>query len=192
MPYRGESFVQGQYYHLYNRAVGTELLFYNPDNYVHCLRLVERYRRPYGAAIVAYCLMPNHYHFCIRQDSEQPLSRFVSVVSNAYVQALNRQQNRQGTLFQGRFRHVWVDRDEYLVHLCRYIHLNPVKAGLVSNIEDWPYSDYAEWIGLRPAVLTADARSGGYFPTPDAYRRFVADHPDETGVRERTTKYLLE
>ena len=76
--------------------------------------------------IVAWALMPNHYHFCLRQDTDRPISKFISVIFNAYVQAVNRQQNRAGTLFERRFRHVWVEQEEYLIHLCRYIHLNPV------------------------------------------------------------------
>ena len=62
--------------------------------------------------------MPNHYHFLLRQETDQTLSKFINVLFNAYVQAVNRQQGRKGTLFEGRFRHVWVDREEYLTHLC--------------------------------------------------------------------------
>jgi REP element-mobilizing transposase RayT len=153
MPYRGDVFARNHYYHIYNRGVGQGRLFFNPGNYEYCLRLTKRYYRRYGVTVIAYCLMPNHYHFLLRQETDQPLSKFVNVLFNAYVQAVNRQQDRRGTLFEGRFRHVWVDREEYLVHLCRYIHLNPVKAKLVSHPEDWLYSNYLEWTGQRAGIL---------------------------------------
>jgi putative transposase len=81
----------------------------------------------------------NHYHFLLRQETEKSLSRFMQVVFNAYVQALNLQQRRSGALFEGRFRHARVNTWEYLVILCRYIHLNPVRAGLMTRPEDWPH-----------------------------------------------------
>jgi len=192
MPYRGDAFAPGHYYHIYNRGVGKGLLFFNPGNYEYCLRLIKRYGQRYGATIIAYCLMPNHYHFCIRQETAQPLSKFINVLFNAYVQAVNEQQGRSGTLFEGRFRHVWVAREEYLVHLCRYIHLNPVRAGLVSQPEEWPYSNYQEWIGHRAETLKDEAFVRGLFPPPEAYRRFVADYRDEVKARESIQRYVWD
>lgn len=134
--------------------------------------------------------MPNHYHFRLRQEADQPLSRFVNVLFNAYVQAINKQQGRSGTLFEGRFRHVWVDQEAYLAHLCRYIHLNPVKAGLVSRAEEWPYSNYLEWIGQRDRTLKDLALIRGLFPDPEAYRRFVADYQDDAETREHIRRFV--
>jgi putative transposase len=192
MPYRGDPFVQRHYYHIYNRGVGRGLLFFNPGNYKHCLRLVKRYCQKYGITVIAYCLMPNHYHFLLRQETDEPLSKFINVLFNAYVQAVNRQQDRTGTLFEGRFRHVWVDREEYLVHLCRYIHLNPVEAKLVSQAGDWPYSNYLEWVNQRSGTLKDEAFIRERFPTPEAYRQFVADHQDEVKAREIIKKYVWD
>jgi putative transposase len=115
MPYRGDEFAQGHYYHIYNRGAGGGLLFFNPGNYEYCLRLAKRYYQKYGTTMIAYCLMPNHYHFLLRQETDVPLSKFINVLFNAYVQAVNRQQGRSGTLFAGRFRCVWVDREEYFI-----------------------------------------------------------------------------
>jgi REP element-mobilizing transposase RayT len=168
------------------------LLFLNPGNYEYCLRLVKRHQQRYGATVIAYCLMPNHYHLLLRQDTDEPLSRFISVLFNAYVQALNRQQGRKGTLFEGRFRHAGVDREEYLVHLCRYIHLNPVKGGLAAAPEDWPYSNYQEWIGLRPGTLKDKLFIREHFATPQAYRDFVTDYADELRVNEHIKPYVWD
>ena len=190
MPYRRDELIQGYYYHFYNRGAGRGLLFFNPGNYEYCLRLVKRYYEKYGATVIAYCLMPNHYHFLLRQETGVPLSKFINVLFNAYVQAVNRQQGRSGTLFAGRFRCVWVDHEEYLIHLCRYIHLNPVKAQLVFQPEDWPYSNYLEWIGQRAGTLKVETFIRDHFPTSETYHQFVADHQDEVQVRKHIQKYI--
>lgn len=192
MPYRQDIFASGQYYHIYNCGAGKGRLFFNPGNYEFLLKLVARYHRNYGAGVIAYCLMPNHYHFLLRQETEEPLSKFINVLFNAYVQAVNRQQDRSGTLFEGRFRHVWIDREEYLVHLCRYIHWNPVKANLVSNPEDWPYSNYLEWIGRRKGVLKDDSFISERFHTPESYQHFVLSYPENDQENERIMKFVWD
>ncbi|MCP4417024.1 MAG: transposase, partial [Chloroflexi bacterium] len=91
-------------------------------------------------------------------------------------QAVNRQRNRSGTLFEGRFKHKLVDRDGYLIHLRRYIHANPVKAGLVTRLEDWPFSNYLEWIGERPGTLVDYEFVNTWYPQRNAYTEFVLDY----------------
>lgn len=192
MPRRGDIFEKGYYYHIYNRGAGRSPIFFADDQYAYCLDLAARYQKPYGVSMIAYCLMPNHYHFLLRQESDQSLSKFVSVVFNAYVQAVNRQQERTGTLFEGRFRHIRIDRDEYLIHLCRYIHLNPVKARLVSRPEEWTYSNYREWIGQRAEALQDEEFIHGHFPNAESYRRFVEDYNDYERVSGKLAPYVLD
>jgi putative transposase len=192
MPYRDDVFRRGQYYHLYNRGVGEDIIFFNPGNYEHCLRLLERYHGRYGATVIVYCLMPNHYHLLVRQESAEALSRFMGVLFNAYVQAVNRQQGRRGPLFEGRFRHVWVDREEYLIHLCRYIHLNPVQARLVKTPELWQYSNYLDWIGERPGTLADESFIRDHFGSPGSYRSFVNADVDQTQALDNIQNYLLD
>lgn len=192
MPYRGDAFTQGQYYHIYNRGAGKGQIFFNEGNYEYLLRLVKRYYQKHGATIIAYCLMPNHYHFLLRQETDEPLSKFVGVLFNAYAQALNIQQKRTGTLFEGRFRHKCVDKWEYLVTLCRYIHRNPVKARLVSKPEDWLYSNYREWIGMRNGELKDETFIQDHFPSPEEYVAFVNDVEDEKKSYEKISKYMFD
>jgi hypothetical protein len=127
-------------------------------------------------SIIAYCLMPNHYHFLLRPDGETTISQFTGTLFNAYAQALNKQTGRTGALFEGRFKDVHVDREPYLLHLCRYIHANPVKAGLVTSPEEWPYSNYPEWIGERPGTLVDQDFVDAFFPNRPDYREFVLDY----------------
>jgi putative transposase len=90
MPYRRDVFTPGQYYHIYNRGAGKGQIFFNEGNYEYLLRLVKRYYQKHGATVIAYCLMPNHYHFLLRQETDELLSKFVGVLFNAYAQALNK------------------------------------------------------------------------------------------------------
>jgi REP element-mobilizing transposase RayT len=192
MPYRADTFTQGQYYHIYNRGAGKGQIFFNEGNYEYLLRLVKQYYQKYGVMVIAYCLMPNHYHFLLRQETENSISKFIQVLFNSFAQGLNIQQERTGTLFEGRFRHKCVEKWEYLVTLCRYIHRNPVKARLVSQPEDWLYSNYQEWIGLRNGDLVDKIFVQDHFPKPGDYIAFVNDLEDEKKSFEKISKYIFD
>ncbi len=121
-----------------------------------------------------------------------PLSKFIGAVFNAYVQAVNLQQGRTGTLLEGRFKHRCVGKWEYLLNLCRYIHLNPVKAKLVAKPEDWAYSNYREWIGLRGDSLVDRSFVKDHFSTADGYKNFVNDIEDEKRSYQKIGKYMFD
>ncbi len=141
--------VAGNYYHVYNRGCNREPIFRSQDNYEYLLRQTKTFLRDAAVGVIAYCLMPNHYHFLLRSDEEGAIGRFVQRLFSSYTQAYNRHYSRSGTLFQGRAKRILVDDERYLIHLCRYIHLNPLVARLAAKAEDWPYSNYPEWIGAR-------------------------------------------
>ena len=192
MPYRQGVFSSGHYYHVYNRGAGKGRMFFTPGNYEYLIKLIPRYSQRYGAGVSAYCLMPNHYHFLLRQETDVPLSKFVNVLFNAYVQALNKQQGRSGALFEGRFRHARVEREEYLLYLCRYIHWNPVKAKLVAKPEDWPYSNYLECIGRREGIFRDEVFIREHFLRPEAYQRFVLEYQEHDQEQERIADYVWD
>jgi len=169
---RSEIFIKGNYYHIYNRGLDKNPIFYNPANYEYCLRLIQRYKVRYGITVIAYCLMPNHYHLLLRQEGDTPVYRFINSLFNSYVQAVNRQQNRKGPMFEGRYKYVHVDKGDYLIHLCRYIHLNPVKANLTSRPEDWLYSNYSEWVCLQDGSVKDQNFIKDHFTTPMDYASF--------------------
>ena len=181
----------GRYYHVYNRGCNREAIFANDRNYLFLLRRVKSFLSNYPLSMVAYCLMPNHYHLLLRPEEDGALSPFVQRLFSSYTQAFNKQQRRSGTLFEGRAKSVLVDADEYVLHLCRYIHLNPVKAGLVADPGEWPYSNYLEWVERRRGNLVDRAFVRGYFATPDAYEAFVMDEVEPL-VEERLRVYCLE
>ncbi len=188
MPVRGENFSKGEYYHIFNRGVNKEQIFFSSAHYLYCLKLVSKYALKYHITIIAYCLMPNHYHFLVRQDDDISVSKFIGLVFNAYVQGINRLLNRSGALFEGRFKHVHVEDESYLVYICRYIHLNPVSAGLVKQPELWPYSNCREWLGTRNGTLIDREFENSYFENQQGYLGFIKDDKDEMYIE----KYQLD
>jgi REP element-mobilizing transposase RayT len=191
MPRRAEVFSANHVYHLYNRGVNRANIFSTAENYCYLLRQVKDVLTAVPATMFAYCLMPNHYHFVIRQDDDIPLSEFIGRLFKRYTQAYNRQQKRTGPLFAGRFRCIHVDTDEYLIHLARYVHLNPVVAGLCRVPEQWPYSNYLEWIEQRDGTLVDRDWVRQYFPTAESYIKFVQSEVSSQ-MEERLKPYLLE
>ena len=146
-------FQAGHYYHFYNRGVNRGRIFFGEENYLFCLRRLRHYFRPELAEIVAYCLMPTHYHLLVRLQRADPGKSIMQPFGVSYTKAINRQERRAGPLFQGPFQAKHVDSLPYLLHLTRYIHLNPVKAGLVDDPADWPFSSYLEYVDRRPGTL---------------------------------------
>lgn len=191
MPHRQDVFTAAQVYHVYNRGINREPIFVKSDNYVYLLSKVKSLIVELPVTVLAYCLMPNHYHFVLHQDGDLSISVFIQRLFLTYSQAFNKQQGRRGPLFESRFRHVHVDRDEYLLHLCRYVHLNPVAAGLVQSPEDWPYSNYLEWIEERPGTLVDRGLVRQFFPKPADYIAFVQSQiaPD---MAQQLGSYLLD
>ena len=192
MPSRSIPFLAGHYYHIYNRGVNRTRIFFSDDNYTYLLRLLKKNINRYAITIVAYCLLPNHYHFLIKPNEDNNLSLFMKSLFGSYTQALNKQQGREGPLFQSRFRPILVDKEEYLVHLARYIHFNPVIAGLAQTPEEWPYSNYLDVIGNRSGTLKDTTLVPDRFETGHDYQVFVEDYAYSRGEIEDPQKYLFD
>jgi putative transposase len=192
MPPRLTPFLANYYYHIYNRGVNRALIFFHDANYYYLLRLLKENLSRYAIGITAYCLLPNHYHLLLKPSQDGDLSKMMKSLFGSYTQAVNKQQNRQGPLFQSRFRSILVDKDEYLVHLTRYIHLNPVTAGFVGKPQDWQYSNYLDIIGQRTGSLKDISIVPERFPDGITYKKFVEDDLAETKHIHDLEKYLLE
>ena len=175
MPRRYLLFEPGHFYHLYNREANKEPMFFYDSDYLHFLKLWRKYALSSPITLVAYCLMPTHFHLLVRIDAPLDLSKIISVMLTAYAKWLNTKYNRSGLLFKDRFKAIHVDQQEHLLHLCRYIHLNPFAAGLVNNVEKWPFSNYLEFIGKRKGGLFDINFRNELFGTTEQYRQFVED-----------------
>jgi len=172
MPYRSVEFCAGQYYHLYNRGNNYLPVFFERENYLFFLRQVRQYLVTQALDLVAYCLMPTHYHLLVYLRTDDP-SRAMQKLTLSYTKAVNKRYARIGALFQGRFKAAHVDREEYLLHLSRYLHLNPVMAGLVQRAEDWEFSSYPEYVGMRAGTLPQPRAVLSLLPSANDYRVFV-------------------
>ncbi len=188
MPRRDLTFQLGHYYHLYNRGNDRNPIFFARENYLHFLRLIRRYLIEQTLDVLAYCLMPNHYHLLV-QCKAHDVSGAMMRLSVAYTKAMNQRYNRVGVLFQGQFQAIAVDSDEYLYHLTRYIHLNPVKAGIVAHPKDWEFSSYLDYAGLRSGTLPKLEIVQRQLVSEAAYQTFLKpdDEPRSAMTREFAT-----
>jgi putative transposase len=185
------AFHQGGFYHVYNRGANRQRIFREDENYLFLLGRLKSYAGLLHVAVIAYCLMPNHYHFLLRQDGTEPAGLLIQRIFNSYTKAFNRRYERTGTLFEGEYRAIPVTREAYLLHLCRYIHANPARHGLVERLEDWPYSNYPEWLGLRNGTICDLDFVHAHFPDRASYGRFVWEYVcGKSGLPEDLEKYL--
>jgi REP element-mobilizing transposase RayT len=169
----------GAHYHITARGNEQKDVFKSQRDREQFLSYLESSVLRYGAVIHAYCLMSNHYHLLLETPSGN-LSKIMQHINGAYTNYFNVKRKRSGHLFQGRYKAILIDADEYAKELSRYIHLNPVRAGMVSRPAEYRWSSYSEYVGERksPDWLTTGLVLG-YFGTGkkgfNSYRKFVEE-----------------
>ena len=147
----------GAFYHVISRGNGIEHIFRTEGDYTALLEYLGKAAERFTVIIHTYCLMSNHYHLLI-ETPQHNLSVAIQWVNVSYAGYYNRKHQRMGHLFQGRFKAFLIDADEYLIPLSRYIHLNPVRAAIVTNPVEYPRSSYAAFVGKTksPDFLVTD------------------------------------
>ncbi|MBD3346483.1 MAG: hypothetical protein GF401_15625 [Chitinivibrionales bacterium] len=144
----------GSLVHIMSRGIDGRRIFNNDNDRLKFLYLFARYQKNCGYRCLAWCLMNNHYHFLLRTN-ENPMSKLMRPLNGVYAQWFNNKEERNGYLFQNRFKSVLCQDQEYALHLIRYIHLNPLRAGLVSSLEElaaWKWSGHRYLLGLNGAI----------------------------------------
>jgi len=195
MPYARKdtlTWQKGMYYHIYNRGAHQKSIFRERTNYLFVIGKMREYARKNKITVIAYCLMPNHYHICARQDGEEPAGKLPQYIFNSYSKAYNLKYSHSGTLFEGRFRAKPIQTTSYLLHLCRYIHGNPVKDGLVANPADWEYSNYLEWTGERNGALVDRDFIANQFENGEEYKKFLFQYLMSRDLPEGVINFLAE
>lgn len=139
----------GALYHVTARGVQQSAIFFDDRDRHRMLALLAQSLRDFEARALAFCLMGNHYHLVL-QTERANLSQLMHRINSRYSQAFNRRHARRGHVFEGRFKAVHVDRDAYLLEVCRYVDLNPVRAGLAAAPSDWAWSSYRAHAGATP------------------------------------------
>jgi REP element-mobilizing transposase RayT len=151
----------GAVYHVTSRGDRREAIFVDDEDRHALLEVVGQGLSRFDAEVLAYCLMGNHYHFVLH-TRQANLSLLMRHINGVYTQTFNRRHGKVGHLFQGRFKAILVDRDAYLLEVCRYVELNPVRARMVYKPQAWPWSSYRAHVGLdrAPSWLDVDGLHG--------------------------------
>jgi len=136
----------GAVYHVILRGNAGEKIFFSDNDRYRFYLLLQEGQERFGYLIHAFCLMPNHVHLAF-QVGKVPLSRILQNLVQRYTMWVNRREGRTGHVFQGRYKAILLDADAYLLELIRYIHLNPVRAGVARRVEDYPWSSYRAYLG---------------------------------------------
>ena len=138
-------------YHIMLRGINRQRLFEDEADYRRFLQTLGKYKEPCGYGLLAYCLMPNHVHIVLREGKE-PIESAMKRIGASYVYWYNARHRRAGHLFQDRFKSEPVESDAYLLTVIRYVHWNPVKSGLCSTPEAYPYSSYAGYFDAQGVI----------------------------------------
>lgn len=134
-------FQKGSYYHVYNRGTRKQKIFLQDKDYIRFLDRLKEYKDEFQITILSYCLMPNHYHLLLKQETEKPVTFFMLKLGTSYAKYFNVKYDEVGSIFQGRFKAKLIESDEYLLHLSRYIHRNPMTTPGV-ELGYFPWSSY--------------------------------------------------
>lgn len=200
MAYRKIPLVTGEIYHVFNRGVEKREIF---TNYWEYQRFFETFRfyqvanpptkfsltlpkcrtqcvndKDCLVEFLCYCLMPNHFHLIIKQLADNGISIFMRRFTDSYTRYFNTRNNRVGPLFQGSFKAVRIVDDEQLLHLSRYIHLNPYVANLTNDINSYQWSSYHEYIKDITSKLCNTELIMSHFKNIEQYKKFTIDYAD--------------
>lgn len=198
-------FTNGFYYHVFNRGIDKRPTFTMKRECLRALELINFYRfkdlplkfSQYNnlpserqsevleqimlsdkqVDILSYCLMPNHFHFLLKQNTDKGIATFIANFTNSYTRYFNTKHQRVGPLFQGVFKAVFVENDEQMIHLSRYIHLNPVVSSIigVNDLTDYQWSSYPSYLAYPQGGFTETKQILSAFRSNDDYRNFVLD-----------------
>lgn len=205
MPYRKIPIVAGEIYHVFNRSIARQPIFISNKDYQRAMEVIDFYRHKdlpmrfsyYNrlqtnqkqqvtkiiaetssvVEILAFCLMPNHVHFLLKNLTDNGIIKFMSNLQNSYAKYFNTRHKRTGTLFEPMFKAVRIESEEQLVHVNRYIHLNPVTAYILKTadeLETYPWCSYPEYLGDNSGFTSKDLILG-YFKKLSGYKKFTAD-----------------
>lgn len=211
-----KTYVENGWYHLYNRGVEKRDVFTNKQDYKVFLYFLKRYliQPPISEneiksrfkndlfdkiQLISYCLMPNHFHLLVKQVEKNNIIAFMRALSNSYTRYFNQKYQRTGPLFQGAYKGILVNEEHYLLHLSRYIHLNPIE---ISHLKDsgevkprtrfhlvnYPYSSYGEYLGLQKTTWIHPEEILVFFKTAQktslkdilSYQSFVEDYKENS------------
>ncbi len=209
-------FVDGQIYHVFNKSIAGFRIFVEPANAIRFIKALFYYNSLHiskslsvflrdkadnyiidlfkikNTAIVkflAYCIMPDHYHILLKMLKNDTFPKYINDIENSYTRYFNIKHNRKGPLWQSPFKSVLIKTDSQLLHVTRYIHLNPTTDGLVEKPEDWSLSSYKNY--LKDSFILDNLKEISV-RNPYFYKKFVEDRKDYQKRLKKIKKLLLE
>jgi len=222
MPGRKIPLVNEQIYHVFNRGIDRRPTFISTKEYTRAITVIDYYRFSMPPTrlsyflklskerrqeiydlmstheklvdILAYCLMPNHFHFMLRQLADNGISKFLSNFQNSYTRYFNTIHERTGSLFLDQFKGVLIETDEQLVHVSRYIHLNPLTSYVVRSIKNlliYPWSSLNEYVENNPQLCELETVLQ-FFKKPNEYLSFVKDQMNYQRELHKIQHLVLE
>ncbi|OIP98339.1 hypothetical protein AUJ94_00150 [bacterium CG2_30_40_12] len=225
MPGRNIALSNGNYYHVLNRAVAYQKLFLEKDHYDRALELLNYYRnskpplrysyflrlppdskskilkdlscaKDFLVEILAFSLMPNHIHLLVKQIKDNGISIFMGRFQNSFTRYFNRKNTRAGHIFGGNFKAVRISSEEQLIHVIRYIKLNPLSAGVVKNFEEleqFPYASLSEYLGGRgDGYICSKDYFLSRFGSLNELKTFISDNKDYQIQLQNIKRDILE
>jgi REP element-mobilizing transposase RayT len=190
MPRQHRNLLEGGLYHVYNRFSSGEEIFATPEEAARFVELVRVAKRRDGFLVYAWCLQSNHYHIALR-SSAVPLSRTMASIQGGFSRSFNRRARRSGPVWQSRYQARLVDDQRYFDQLVIYVHLNPVRAGVVRDPADHPLSGHRELLGkVSCPLVDVDETLYGFAETlrrarREYVRRLEAAIARDTGITTR-------
>ena len=174
MPRHPRIHAPGLLYHLIARGNNRQKIFPGRDDYRIFLDMLARTHKRYPFRLYAFCLMPNHIHL-LAEVGDVPTTRIMQALLTGYARIFNRRNGHRGHVFEGRYKAIVCDRESYLLELTRYIHLNPVRAGLVKRPEDWPWSGHHSYLRADRDGFVDAGPVMGILQSPKRYAAFVRE-----------------
>lgn len=226
MPRRQLIFSTNNIYHIYNRTIDGRIIYKNDKEYIHALKCFDYYKyqnpnlkfsnflkltiksqadrlkilkvtKKSLVSVIAYCLMPDHFHFLVRMEVEYGIPKFAADFQNSYTKYFNTKYDRVGPIFLPRFKAVKIETENQLLHVSRYIHLNPYSAGIVSSFEqlmNYPWSSLKEYIS--PGEIKAQTCNRQvimhHFKKNSTYKNFVFNQAGYQRSLKQIRQALLE
>jgi len=204
---RKESLENNEFYHIFTRSISKYIVFNDQSEYERMIGLISLHRfidfnysysqftelgiqtqqriirdlkntNKLLVEIVAFCIMPTHIHLLLKQISNDGITKYMGRILNSYSKYFNTKHQRSGPLWASNFKNLLVSDDEQLLHLTRYIHLNPASAGLVKKLYSWQYSSYKEYINTPNDKNNVCNYEDIIDLDPKQYARFVQDRKD--------------
>jgi putative transposase len=174
-------FSPNEFYHVYNRGNNKQIIFLEEENYRYFIQKINK-ELPDFVSLVAYCLMPNHYHLMLYikssfgEEENKKLNRKLGTLQNSYTRAFNKRFGRTGSLFQQKLKNKILNTNAYHAQTCfHYIHQNPLKARLVESMDQWEFSSYNSYLTKHPTSIVDFKIAYDFLAIPDSKEMFIKE-----------------